>query len=479
MSLKKKSVKRNYIYNTSLQVFKIITPLVTTPYISRVLNADGIGIYSYIAAIVSNFIIFAGLGTGMYGQRETAYLQNDSKKRSVIFWEIEILNLCSVGITILCYIVFAFMRTDNNTIYWICILQLFTVAFDVSWVFAGMEDFSKIAIRDFLFKVLNVIGVFLLVKTQQDLWKYALLLSGVPMFSAISFWVYLPKYIVKVPLKSLKPFRHLKGTIALFIPTIAIQVYSVLDKVMLGAIAKDAFENGYYEQSYKIIKILLTLVASLGTVLIPRMGVYFSQNNRSAINISLKKSVNFIWFLACPMCFGVIGCAENFIPWFFGSNYLPMLHLMQILSVLIIIVGLNNITGLQILVPMKQQNIFTVTVCLGAMVNLALNAALIPTMKSEGAAISTVVAESVVLFSEIWMLRKEFSIKIFITGCRNCVIASIVMCAILLLENEILSSSIGSTIVMIFTGGLIYISVLFFLKDKFLIEYLLAEIKKI
>ena len=164
-----KSIKKNYVYNTIYQVFKIAAPLITTPYISRILGADGIGTYSYIAAIVSNFVLFAGLGMGTYGQREISYCQDDIRERSLRFWEIEFLNLFSVGLTIIIYVSYLFTVTDNREIYWICLLQILTVAADVGWIFSGMEDFPKIVTRDFIFKLLNIVGIFLFVSNRNDL----------------------------------------------------------------------------------------------------------------------------------------------------------------------------------------------------------------------------------------------------------------------------------------------------------------------
>ena len=285
-----KNIQKNYIYNTLYQIFKIITPLITTPYISRILGADGIGTYSYISAIVSNFILFAGLGIGTYGQREISYLQDNVEDRSLRFWEIECLNLFSVGLTIVLYILYIFTVKKNIEIYCICILQILTIAADVGWIFSGMEDFPKIAIRDFIFKFFNIIGIFLFVNSKNDLKLYALLLSALPLFSAISLWFYLPEYIIRIPVKKLRPFRHLKETVALFIPTIAINVYSVWDKIMLGIILNNAYENGYYEQAYKIIRISLTIVTSLGTVIVPRIGHYYSKGDFDAKKIQFQKA---------------------------------------------------------------------------------------------------------------------------------------------------------------------------------------------
>ncbi len=466
-----KNIQKNYIYNTLYQIFKIITPLITTPYISRILGADGIGTYSYISAIVSNFILFAGLGIGTYGQREISYLQDNVEDRSLRFWEIECLNLFSVGLTIVLYILYIFTVKKNIEIYCICILQILTIAADVGWIFSGMEDFPKIAIRDFIFKFFNIIGIFLFVNSKNDLKLYALLLSALPLFSAISLWFYLPEYIIRIPVKKLRPFRHLKETVALFIPTIAINVYSVWDKIMLGIILNNAYENGYYEQAYKIIRISLTIVTSLGTVIVPRIGHYYSKGDFDAIKNTVSKSFNFVWFLSCPICFGLIGCSANFVPWFLGPDYVMAIPLIKILAFLIIIIGLNNITGFQILVPTKRQKYFTITVCLGAITNIILNAIFIPSLGSKGAAVSSVIAEIIVLLTEIWIIRKEFHFRQLFTISGNYVFASFFMMVLLLFEDYYLQPGIFQTVIMIISGLSLYTSILMILKDDFLKDY--------
>ena len=270
-----KSIKKNYIYNLTYQILTLITPLITTPYLSRVFGADGIGTCSYIESVSSYFVLFATLGLTTFGQRETSYVQDDRKKRSIIFWETNIIELIASLLCIVAYVAFSFTQA-NRTLYLVLVLNLFSVIANISWFFQGMEEFGKIVLRNIIFKVVNIIYIFSFVKTKDDIIIY---LFGVAFFGLInnlSYWISVPKYINRPILNELHPSKHIKTVIALFVPTIAMQVYTVLDKTMIGVITQNAYENGYYEQALKIAKLVLTIVTSLGTVMIPRIGYHYS-----------------------------------------------------------------------------------------------------------------------------------------------------------------------------------------------------------
>lgn len=474
----KKSIKKNYILNLFNQVLNLLTPFVTTPYISRVLRADGIGTYSYIAAIVSYFVLFAGLGTSIYGQRQIAYFQDNKEERSRSFWEIEILSVVSTVICAIFYILYCSIQKENQYIYMIYVLNIITVAIDISWFFSGMEEFSKIVIRNTFFKIINIILIFLFVKEKNDLILYVIFITLLPVLSAISLWGYVSKFLVRTSIKNLQPIKHIKGTLALFIPTIAIQVYSSLDKVMLGSIVGNPYENGYYEQSYKLVRIVLTFVAAFGTVLIPRVGYYYNNGKYKEMKSIIMKGFNFAWCIGFPSAFGLMGCSDNIIPWFFGVGYEKMAVLLKVFSLLIIIVGLNNVTGMQYLIPTNRQNIFTKTVIYGALINIILNYVLIPRYMSVGAAVASVIAEAVVLGTELFAIRKEFSLsEIFLLSWKYFV-ASIVMFVVLRIENNFMSSSIINTIIMCISGGSVYLMILILLKDNFFYTQILPLIFK-
>ncbi len=459
------NIKKNYIYNVSYQLLVMIAPLITTPYISRALGADNIGMYSYVNSIVSYFTLFANLGITIYGQREISYVQDSRKNRSDIFWEIKILQICTSGLAAAAYLIFALLQ-DQMLFYLVFIFNILAVTADVTWFFQGIEDFKNIVVRNVVFKILNIIYIFCVVRNQKDLIPYSLGMGLFLFMSNASLWVSLSKYVGKPDVRMLRPFRNFKTILSLFIPTIAIEVYTVLDKTMIGLITRDAFENGYYEQAIKISRMALTMVTALGTVMVPRIGFYFHCKENEKIQSLIFRGYQFVWFLGVPLCLGLIGISPNFVPWFFGAGYGKVVPLLYILSFLIPAIGISNVTGIQYLIPTKRQNMLSFTVITGAATNLVMNLILIPRLQAVGAAIASVMAEAVISLVQLCLVRKEISLyKVFSCGVRNW-IAGLVMLAVLMFENSFLPASFINTCIMIATGVLVYFLSLYVIRRR-------------
>jgi len=475
---KKKSITKNYIYNTSYQVLTLLTPLITTPYLSRVLGADGIGIYSFTASIVAYFTMFAALGTLTYGNREISYLQDDRKTRSQVFWEIEFLSIIMTSISLLAYILFILFGAKEYHVFYIAqIFTLLSTAADIVWLLQGMEEFGKVVGRNIFFKIILIVYIFTFVRTKEDLIIYVAGNVLITFISQLSVWLYLPKFVDAPKWRELKPFRHLKNTIILFLPTIAISIYIVLDKTMIG-IFSNSFENGYYEQGLMLSKTVLTLVTSLGAVMIPRMGYYYNRGEHEEVKNLMYQSYKFVWFLGIPLSFGLMGIAANVVPWFYGDGFLKLITLLPILSLLIPIIGLSNVTGIQYLVTTKRERILTMSVCIGAAVNFCLNLCLIPRWSSLGAAFASVIAEAVITGVQFIFVRKEISITKVFLGAWKYLLAGFLMLALLIIENKYLSPSIIHTGLMIISGAVVYFMALIIMRDEFTMGYIKKIIHK-
>ena len=445
----------------------LLTPLITTPYISRVLGPDGIGDVSYAESIVSYFVLFATLGISTYGQREISYVQDSKRERSIVFWNTKLLQLCTSTIVLCVYMVYLFI-TRASILYFILVINIFAVIVDVAWFFQGLEEFGKTVFRNVVFKFLNIAYVFLVIKTKEDVLWYAFGLAIFTFLSNLSLWGYLPKYIQKISIKELKPFSALPVVLTLFVPTIAIQVYTVLDKTMIGIITGSSFENGYYEQALKISRMVLMLVASLGTVMIPRIGYHFQKGDNEEVKRLMYRGYRFVWFLGVPLCFGLISVADNMVPWFFGDGFDTVAVLLKILAFIILAIGINNVTGLQYLIPTKRQNTFTLTVIIGATTNFLLNMVLIRNFQAVGAAIASVTAETVIAIVQLLIVRKELSPWRVIKEGIHYYIAGGIMLIALFFEGRFLSPSIVHTGIMVLTGATLYFVVLLILRDEFL-----------
>lgn len=461
-----KKVIKNYLYNLGYQVLIIILPLITTPYVSRVLGAKGIGTYGYTNSITQYFILFGCIGLNLYGQREIAYYQKDIEKRSKVFFELLLLRIITVSISIVLYYFTFCQNATYGYIFSIQIIDVIASMFDISWLYQGMEDFKKIVVRNTLVKICGLIIIFMFVKSPADLPIYVLSYSATLLLGNLSMWMYLPKFVKKVSLKYLNIQKHLKPTIVLFLPQIATSIYTMLDKTMIGALTNNTAEVGYYEQSQKLIKMAMTLATSLGTVMLPRVANLFKEGKIEEVKESMYSSFRFISFLTFPICLGLIGITKGFVPWFFGAGYDKVVLNMIMIAPIIIIIGYSNVIGTQFLLPTGRQKQYTISVCAGTVVNLVFNLILIPHFLSYGAAIATVVAEMSVTFIQILFTRNIFSYKYILKLIYKYIIASAIMLISLLIVGNIFSSGIISTVIEIGIGAIVYLIILLVLKDE-------------
>jgi len=465
-----KSIAKNYIYNLIYQVLVIILPIVTIPYLSRILGAENVGISSYTMSIAAYFILFGTLGVGLYGQREIAYVQESKFDKSKIFYEIIILRFITMAISILIFY-FTFASNGEYEIYYkILLIQLLANSLDITWFFQGQEEFKKVVIRNIIIKLLGIVSIFIFVKTQSDLWKYMLITVLYEFLGNISLWLYLPKYLQKIKINEINMWRHFIPTIKFFVPQIAIQVYTILDKTMLGIITANMTEVGIYEYSQKIVKMVLTLVTALGIVVAPRIANVFKNGKQEEINQHLKNSVNFVWFLGIPLMLGLIAISKCFVGWFFGEEFASMWKVIIVGTPIILAIGISNVTGIQYLLQVKEEKFFTISVVIGAIINFILNMILISHYAAIGAIIASVIAEITITVLHILYIRK----KVDISGWFKCSIkywlAGIIMFIILVLINENIILGFYNTVLQVVVGVIIYIGILLLLKDSFVVK---------
>lgn len=474
----KGNIKKNYIYNLSYQIVLLIAPLITIPYVSKVLGADGIGTVSYVESVASYFVLFATFGIPTYGQRETSYAQDSKERRSIVFWNAKALSVLFSIAALIIYVMFALTR-ENRYIYVIYALNIIAALTDITWFFQGMEEFGKIVFRNIIFKIISIIYIFIFIRNKSDIAAYAFGLTFFTFLGNASLWFYLPKYVKLIKKAQLHPFREFKVVLSLFIPTIAMQIYTVIDKTMIGNITKNAFENGYYEQALKISRILLTVVTALGTVMTPHVGYYFEQKNTEEVKRLMYKEYRFVWFIGTPLCLGLIMVSSNFVPWFFGKGYDKVAILLKILAFLILAIGINNVTGIQYLIPTKRQNTFTFTVMVGACANFFMNMILIRYFQSAGAAIASVAAETLIAVTQLIIVRKELSLWKIVTEGIHYYAAGSIMSVGLYFIGRVLPPSVFSTFIIVACGAGMYFTALLVMKDEFLLSNMRAVFSRL
>lgn len=452
----KKSVKKNYVFNVMYQIILIVLPIITVPYLSRVLGSSGNGEYGYTVSIVSYFIILGSCGISLYGQREIAYYQSDRKKKSKIFWELFIIKLFTTLISMIIFGLIFCIDRHYSLYYRILLLEFIANILDISWLYQGEENFKTIILKNGVVKLISIVCIFLFIKTPSDVWKYILIYCLSTLIGNVSLWFNLKRDIDFKGYGKLNFKKHIKPMLILFIPQIAVQVYTILDKSMIGFITHDMSEVGFYDQAQKVVKLLLTVITSMGTVMLPRIASCFSENKHETIKIYMNKTFKFVFLLAFPMIFGIIAVSDSFVPLFFGEGYDKVKILMPILSLIILTIGLSNVVGTQYLLPIKRQKEYTLSIITGAVVNVILNFILIYYYKSIGACIATVMAEASVTLVQMYFVRRDFNIKEIFKYSLKYLIFSIVMFICVYSINFIDLSDKITIVIQLLIGIVVY-----------------------
>ncbi|MCF0258889.1 MAG: flippase [Erysipelotrichaceae bacterium] len=445
------SIKKNFLYNTCFQILQIIIPLITTPYISRVLGADGIGSYSYYYTIAAYFVLFILLGLNNYGNREIARIRDDRKKLSSTFWNIYTMQLIMGILVSILYIAFTVLFAKEKIIAFILMLYIVSGVLDINWFYFGMEQFKLITIRNSLIKILTTVLIFLLVKSRSDLYVYTLIMAGGMLISQAVMWLPVFQHIDFVMPSFREIVRHIRPNCVLFITVIAVSVFKMMDKIMLGAMSSTQ-QVGFYESAEKIILIPQALITSLGTVMLPRMS-NIGTEGRTGQNL-IRKSLFTAMLLSSVLSFGIISVARDFVPLFYGPGFEVCISLYYILLPSCLFLAFANVIRTQYLLPAGMDRPYVVSAVAGAVVNFAVNYALIPSMGAVGAALATTLAEIIVCLIQVWAVRNRLPVAGYVKMVLPGICLGILMCAGVMAVPSA-ESELMSLILKTAAGGLI------------------------
>lgn len=474
------SITKNYLYNLLYQIVVLLVPLITIPYISRVLGSEGVGANAYTHSILQYFVLAGSIGISMYGNRTIAYIKNDIEKLNSTFWSIFYLKIITTSLAFGAFLIFLNYVNEFHFIFVIQSVYIIAAMFDITWLYIGLEDFKKTVIRNLIVKIISTIAIFIFVQNPEDLWKYVLLLVLSQLIGNLTLYMYLPKTVsfVRVSLKEI--FSHLKPTLALFIPQVSIQIYLVLNKTMLG-IFGNTHEVGIFDNSDRIVKILLALVTAMGIVMLPRVASTYASGDKGKVNGYLHSSFKFQSYLAIPLMFGLIAIVPNFTPWFFGPGFEDTVNVIMILSPIVLFIAWSNVFGTQYLLAIGKTKLFTLSVTVGAVVNLLLNFYFIPRYFSIGAAIGTLIAEFAVTLVQYIMVRKEIRLKVMFDGFGRFLLSGLVMYLVVWYIGNQINPSMFSTFIQIFVGMIVYIGLLVVFKSDInnkIIGFVLKKVLK-
>ena len=469
--MKSDSIKKNFFFQFIYQIVILFIPLITAPYLTRTLGDNSLGIYSYSNSIVNYFIIFAMLGIMKYGQRIIATKKSEETSLRKTFWSLYILHfivsIFSVAIYVLILKIYNF---NPSNIYWIQIIYVMSATFDVTWLFYGLENFKSVVIKNFIFKIIECISIFGLVKNPNDLWIYTLIMSISIFGGQLVVFVQAMRIIKPIKISVKDIWVHLGPMVFFSITVIAISLYSIFDKILLGILS--TMESvAYYEYSNKIINIPKSLIAVIGTVIFPRACNCFYNKEYDALKKYFKISLYVVYFIGIGTIFGLLGISDLFAVLYYGNDFAVCGSIIKVLSPMVLILGLGDIIRNQYLIPMKKDMQYTLCIIGNAIVNLILSIMLIPKIGIYGAILGTFAAELFGLITQMFICRKEVDIKIIFNTSIPFVIAGLFMYVIIEILKRILSGSYFALFIYIIIGALIYIIIilmyfLFISRDK-------------
>jgi len=472
------SIKKNYFYNTAFTIASFLFPLITFPYVARVLGPVYIGKVAFAESIVAYFALFASLGIPLYGIREVAKVRDDKEALNRIFSELFIINLSAMGISVLLFLSLFFLIEKiqaEEVLFLVLGINIVLGAFSIEWLYKGLENYQYITLRSLSFKVISLGLLFLLVRSQDNYVLFAgisvLALSGANILNMIHSRKY-----VKITLKKIHLRKHIKPIIILFSTSIAISIYINLDKVMLGFLADDK-SVGLYTAAIKMNKITLAVVTSLAVVLIPRLSYYIEMNKKDEFLRLANKSLDFVFFLGIPSIIGILLLADNLVLMFSGERFMEAAYTVRILAPIILFIGLSNFFAFQIHLPENREKYNLYSVIVGASTNFFLNLILIPHFKHNGAAIATLIAEFSVAFMTYLFSKYKHDFKIVTLNRVKYFAISLFFVPIIFFVNYVVSLAMLSTSVSIVTCIIFYFTTLYLVNDKFFKELLSNVLK--
>lgn len=471
------SVTENIIWNGFLKLFSVLFPLITFPYATRCLGAESLGRVTFVGSIISYFTLCANLGIPTYGIRACSKIRDDQTKLSKTVHEIFIINtvttVLSYGVLFSCIALIPWFKMEKELI----LVSSITIGFScigVDWLYSAIEEYRYITIRSFFVKIISLLVLFIFVKDEDDYIAYACVTSIASVGSNVFNLVRLKKIIILHPIGNYQFKKHLKPILTFFATTIAVMVYTNIDTAMLGFLSNNT-EVGYYAVAVKLKTVLLSVITSVGVILLPRITYYMSNNQTQLATQLSAKSLHMILVISTPLVlFFEINCKTT-INIIAGAGYEPATNSMMILMPLLLVVGIANILVYQYILPRGMEQKYCVITVISASVDIIINLILIPEFGSFGVAVGTLTAEIIGLIIQIFMLKNDIKIiwkminKLPIILSSVC--ASIINCILLYSIKVIVE--LNSLVQILISGTVffvVYMAVLWLCKDEFIKE---------
>ena len=457
--MKKSRLKTNLIYQFIYRLLTVISPIITSPYLSRTLGPQKLGIYSATYAYANYYILFAMLGIELYGNRTISTVANNVVERRKLFWNIYCIQFVSSLLSLyIYYSTFGTVFGAERKL--ICTIQgvwIIASGLDINWYFFGKEQFKLTISRNIIVKFVSIICIFTFVRNENDLHKYVFIMAFSAFVSQVLLWAFLLKDIGFCKPQLKYAAKNIKPIFILFIPVVATSIFHIMDKSMVDLLS-DERNGGFYYSVDRLINIPLGVITGLDTVMLPKISKLLHKKDYKQSENLLKKSSELSLFLVSAIAFGLGSVAKSLVPIFFGEEYAPCIIMIELFIPIILIKSISDFIRQQYLIPSKKDRLYLIAIISGAIVNVISNYFLIIHYGALGAVIGTFVAETVVLIVQIFGTYKEINfIKMFCKNGCYLIFGGLMYISVKLTETLMAFSGIPLLFILILTGGTVYI----------------------
>lgn len=451
------NLKKNFAYQIAYQILTIIFPLITSPYLSRVLGPEGLGEYSYTYSIAYYFSLFILLGVNNYGTREIAKVKDNTKERTAVFWSIYYVQFGAGIIIVTLYILTQMIFRQDSTLASVQLLYVLSAVLDINWLFFGLERFKVTVTRNCIVKIITVLAIFIFVQNNGDTTIYAVIMALGFLLSQLALWPFVKSVIVFKKIDRSTIVANIKPLLVLFVPVIAVSLFKYMDKIMLGAMYSKR-ELGLYDNTEKIMSIPTSVITAVGTVMLPRISYLIDKTDSESkimkyINLSMSGSL----MVGSALAFGMAAIADNFSIWFWGEEFACCGNLIKAISITVIFLSWANVIRTQYLIPYDKNSVFVRATIYGATINIIINTLLIKKYGAMGTVIGTVAAEFVVAFYQTIKCKKELPVLNYFIQCIPYISAGIVMYITITCVSFFDLANFPMLILQIVCGGFVYI----------------------
>lgn len=480
--MKQKSIKKNFVYNLILTSLNLIFPLVTSPYVSKILGATNIGKVNYATSIINWFVLFAAFGIPRYGIREIAMNRDDKKKLSTVFWNLIVIQLIFSLISIVGYIILIFnvgsFRSDIY-LYLVMILMIILNIFSIDWFYQGIEEYGYITLRNIIFKIISLVMIFTIIRHRDNYILYALVNVFGLSFNNVLNYIHTKKYINK-DIYEINVFKYIKKLKVFFYTTLIISIYTTLDQTLIGVFSKKQ-DLAFYVRSNTAINIGVNITNSIITVITPRAS-YLVEKSHESYKKLMSQSINYIYLLAFPCAIGLGILSKDIMILLGGKEFIPASYSLRIDCILVLIVSMGTWQIQQILIPNRYENLAFKIQCMAAVISTVLNLIFIPKFSYIAAATVWVITEVFLVIIEGIIIDKKYKIihiKYVTRSGIKYLIAALIMGLFIILIKFKIEHYLVVLLISLLISPVIYFGIILIEKDEIVVGLFKQIVTKI